>query len=119
MSGRKLLALPVALSLLLLSFVVPAASAAATGVGSAPGVCVLTGPCYGVGVHTGATDFYPVAAACKVAPVAGADLCTRVLAGVGTFGGFYGPNVLACVGDSGVVLVCAGALGNQMDPVCL
>jgi hypothetical protein len=119
MSGLKLLALPVALSLLVLSFALPAASAAATCVGSTPSVCVLTGPCYGVSLRTGATDFYPGAAACKVAPVNGAALCERVYAGVGTLGGFYGPNVLACVGGSDVVLVCAGALGNQMDPVCL
>lgn len=113
------LRVPLALSLLLaFSFVVPAASAA-TCVGSTPSLCVLTGPCHGVSVRTGATDFYPVAAACKVAPANGAALCERVYAGVGTLGGFYGPNVLACVGGNDVVLVCAGALGNQLDPVCL
>ena len=121
MLSLKLRILPVALSLLLAFFAtLPAADAAAIPcVGGTPSVCVLTGPCYGVSVRTGATDFYPGAAACKVAPTDGALLCERVYAGVGTFGGFYGPNVLACVGGSDVVLVCAGALGNAFDPVCL
>lgn len=118
----RLLVLPVALSLLLgLAVFLPAADASTStcvGTGTGPAVCVLRGPCYGVGLTTGATDFYPGAAVCKLPPGT-SFFCGRAYAGVGTFGGFYGPDVHACVLGDAFVTLCAGVLGNNVDPVCL
>lgn len=113
--------LPLALAVLVgLAFFVPAAPAQSicTGTGTGPAVCVLRGPCYGVGLTTGATDFYPGAAVCKLPP-GDSYFCGRAYAGLGTLGGFYGPNVHACVLGDEVVTLCAGLLGNNVDPVCL
>lgn len=121
----KLRTLPAALlALLLLASALPAAAPTATAaglatvcVGEGPGACVHTGPCYGASVLTGATDIYPGAAVCKLPP-GDHTFCGRAYAGVGTFGGFYGPNALVCAGGDAFA-ACVGLLGNWLDPVCL
>lgn len=116
----KLRILPVALSLLALSFVLPAANAA-TCVGSdGPAVCVHTKDCQAVTATTGATDFYPGAGACRVPPSGGALLCERVFAGFASLGGFYGANARLCVGGEGVFVGCATVHDpDVLTPICL
>lgn len=121
----KLRILPVAFLLLGLSLVPSAAEAATTCTPTtAPRACVGTGPCYGVGASTGATDFYPGAAVCKTSSGVEAYFCGRAYAGFGTFGGFVGPYATFCVlGDdwSGGYLLraCMTVLNGGGEPLCV
>ena len=110
----------VALGLLLAFSSVPLASAATCVGAGGPAVCVHAKECVGVTATTGATDFYPGALACRVAPTGGALLCERASAGVATFGGFFGPRAVVCVGGEGVFIGCATVTDPAVfTPICL